>query len=343
MNSPPDRRFPLLPWEGPFSPISLPSNPWSGKPLEKLHLLLSFAVGGLLGDVFLHLLPEAWAHINAGDHSKQMTVGLWVLVGIFSFMLIEKVFPDDAPEGADSVTQQKTNTSHTDGYEMCRDCLHKRNHSHQRVLRSPLENKNSNSNCFYCQHDHKNGSTVVNNGCSNNGTTKQHIGEYGSSSEARNLCSKQHIKTSGWLNLFANAIDNFTHGLAVAGSYCVGTKTGMLTTLAILLHELPHEVGDFAILLRSGFNRWQAAKAQLITASGALIGALTALIAESAQEAGDRTAWILPFTAGGFIYIALVSVVPELMKETNWRESLKQILLLCSGIIVMALVTYLSD
>lgn len=90
--------------------------------------------------------------------------------------------------------QQKTNTSHTDGYEMCRDCLHKRNHSHQRVLRSPLENKNSNSNCFYCQHDHKNGSTVVNNGCSNNGTTKQHIGEYGSSSEARNLCSKQHIK-----------------------------------------------------------------------------------------------------------------------------------------------------
>ncbi|ELT99345.1 hypothetical protein CAPTEDRAFT_71742, partial [Capitella teleta] len=69
-------------------------------------------------------------------------------------------------------------------------------------------------------------------------------------------------QTTGWLNLLANVIDNFTHGLAVAGSYCVSTKTGMLTTFAVLLHEIPHEVGDFAILLKAGFDRWKAAKAQ---------------------------------------------------------------------------------
>lgn len=86
-----------------------------------------------------------------------------------------------------------------------------------------------------------------------------------------------------------------------------------------MLHEIPHEVGDFAILLRAGFDRWKAAKAQLLTATGGLLGAVTALMAESAEEAGIKTAWILPFTAGGFIYIALVTIVPELVKEEKPR------------------------
>lgn len=57
---------------------------------------------------------------------------------------------------------------------------------------------------------------------------------------------------TGYLNLLANGIDNFTHGLAVAGSFLVSTRVGLLTTAAILLHEIPHEVADFAILLRAG-------------------------------------------------------------------------------------------
>lgn len=59
---------------------------------------------------------------------------------------------------------------------------------------------------------------------------------------------------TGYLNLLANGIDNFTHGLAVAGSFLVSTRVGLLTTAAILLHEIPHEVADFAILLRAGIN-----------------------------------------------------------------------------------------
>lgn len=86
----------------------------------------------------------------------------------------------------------------------------------------------------------------------------------------------KHI--SGYLNLLANCIDNFTHGLAVGGSFLVSFRLGSLTTFAILIHEIPHEVGDFAILLKSGFNRWDAARAQLMTATGGIFGALIAVL-----------------------------------------------------------------
>lgn len=85
----------------------------------------------------------------------------------------------------------------------------------------------------------------------------------------------RHI--TGYLNLMANCIDNFTHGLAVGGSFLVSFRLGAFTTFAILIHELPHEIGDFAILLKSGFTRWDAAKAQMLTSSGGIFGALTAV------------------------------------------------------------------
>lgn len=75
----------------------------------------------------------------------------------------------------------------------------------------------------------------------------------------------------------ANSIDNFTHGLAVGGSFLISLRLGMFTTVAILIHEIPHEIGDFAILLKSGFSRWDAAKGQLLTASGGLCGAIVAV------------------------------------------------------------------
>lgn len=82
----------------------------------------------------------------------------------------------------------------------------------------------------------------------------------------------------------ANSFDNFTHGLAVGGSFLVSFPHGVLTTLAILLHEIPHEVGDFAILLRSGFSRWDAARAQIVTASTGVMGALTAVALSGAAS-----------------------------------------------------------
>lgn len=96
----------------------------------------------------------------------------------------------------------------------------------------------------------------------------------------------KHI--TGYLNLMANCIDNFTHGLAVGGSFLISFRLGALTTFAILIHEIPHEVGDFAILLKSGFNRWDAARAQLLTASGGIFGALVAVLCSGSGIGGSR-------------------------------------------------------
>uniref|UniRef100_A0A5F8H1J5 Zinc transporter ZIP13 n=1 Tax=Monodelphis domestica TaxID=13616 RepID=A0A5F8H1J5_MONDO len=125
---------------------------------QRLKQLLSFALGGLLGNVFLHLLPEAWAYTcsatTGGEGQslqQQQLLGLWVIVGFLTFLGLEKMFLD---------SREKDRPS----------------------------------------------------------------------------------QISGYLNLLANTIDNFTHGLAVAASFLVSKKIGLLTTMAILLHEIPHEV-----------------------------------------------------------------------------------------------------
>ncbi|KMQ92840.1 zinc transporter zip13-like protein [Lasius niger] len=143
----------------------------------------------------------------------------------------------------------------------------------------------------------------------------------------------------GYLNLLMNFLDNFTHGLSVGGSFLISFRVGVLSTFTILVHEIPHEVGDFAILLRSGFSRWDAARAQLITASGGIVGALAAVSFSSGLE--KRTSWILPLTAGGFIHIGLVTILPDLLKETNTKESLKQFGALLFGVIVMAALMFI--
>lgn len=144
--------------------------------------------------------------------------------------------------------------------------------------------------------------------------------------------SSQHY-IAALANLAANIMDNFTHGLAVGGSFLVSTRLGFLTTFAILIHEIPHEISDFAILLRADFNRWAAIKAQMFTAAGGLLGAAVAMMDYNHDQ---KTNWILPFTAGGFLNIALVQVLPDLMKETRAGENVKQMLTLLAGIAVMA-------
>ncbi|XP_063046582.1 zinc transporter ZIP13 [Engraulis encrasicolus] len=255
---------------------------------QQLKRLLSFAIGGLLGDVFLHLLPEAWnlSCSPEGDHERHYRLqGLWVLTGLLSFLLLEKIFPDEDTHTASGGTVDEGSAAHSNG--SCHDTKATHTHTH--------------------------------------------------------LHTPDKIKTSGYLNLLANCIDNFTHGLAVAGSFLISRKVGFLTTFAILLHEIPHEVGDFAILLRAGFDRWSAARLQFYTALGGVLGACFALTAQSQRGAESATAWILPFTSGGFLYIALVNVVPDLLQETNPRHSLLQMLLLCCGIAVMAALSAIVD
>ncbi|KAK0179302.1 hypothetical protein PV327_005067 [Microctonus hyperodae] len=144
------------------------------------------------------------------------------------------------------------------------------------------------------------------------------------------------IKIAGYLNLAADFLHNFTDGLAIGASYLVGENVGYITTFTILLHEVPHEIGDFAILIQSGCSKKKAMLLQLTTAVGALCGTYVSLLAEGMDDVA--TAWILPFTAGGFIYIATVSVIPELLSDTKFWQSVKEIIALLLGVYMMVLI-----
>lgn len=103
---------------------------------------------------------------------------------------------------------------------------------------------------------------------------------------------------AGYLNLLANSIDNFTHGLSVGGAFLVSTRLGITTTLAILCHEIPHEFSDFGIILNAGFSRYKAAALQLITAGGGLLGALFALMCSGSANSIGK---LLPEVSNIFI------------------------------------------
>ncbi|XP_030415685.1 zinc transporter ZIP13 isoform X1 [Gopherus evgoodei] len=276
---------------------------------NRLKQLLSFAIGGLLGNVFLHLLPEAWAYTCSatagGGQSlqQQKLLGLWVIIGFLTFLALEKMFLESEKQEWPSVGNNSKAPS------------------------GGIPNGNS----FSLQ---KVAGTVQ--------RAETNIAQCNGSSLS-SCPPDRRIKISGYLNLLANTIDNFTHGLAVAASFLVSRKVGLLTTMAILLHEIPHEVGDFAILLRAGFDRWSAAKMQLSTALGGILGTCFAICSQSPKETGETVAWILPFTSGGFLYIALVNVVPDLLEEKNPWNSLQQILLLCTGITVMVLLSLTTE
>lgn len=152
----------------------------------------------------------------------------------------------------------------------------------------------------------------------------------------KNTHESEEIKVAGYLNLAADFSHNFTDGLAIGASYIAGQNVGIITTITILLHEVPHEIGDFAILVQSGVSRKNAMLLQLSTAVGALAGTALSLFAQDGY--GMFAAhWVLPFTAGGFIYIALVSVIPELLEEEKpgLKQTLLQLLAMLGGVFMM--------
>lgn len=147
------------------------------------------------------------------------------------------------------------------------------------------------------------------------------------------------IKVSAYLNLAADFAHNFTDGLAIGASYLAGRGVGLVTTLTILLHEVPHEVGDFAILVQSGFSKRRAMFLQLGTALGAMAGTACGLLTEGGATG---SVWVLPFTAGGFIYIATVAVIPELLENTKFWQSLAEMVAMGVGIALMVLITFIE-
>ena len=215
-----------------------------GKLKKILIYLISFSAGALIGDAFIHLLPEAVE--EAGEFSIE--ISLYVILGILMSFVVEKFI-------------------------------------HWRHCHLPI--------------------------------------------------TSGHKHPFAWMNLFGDSIHNFIDGLIIGASYLVSIPVGIATTIAVALHGIPQEIGDFGVLLYGGFSKKKALFLNFLTALTSILGALFALALS--RYIPSLSSFIVPFAAGSFIYIAGSDLIPELHKECKVSKSLLELFIFILGIGMMML------
>lgn len=263
----------------------------------------ALAAGGLLGDVFLHTLPHAYADEAASHHHhhqqthgdavvEKVTIGLVVLIGFAVFFVFDI---------------------------LVRAAHHHHGHCHDHSAKASTKKEATVTNRTF-------NSTIL-------------------------------------LNLAADSLHNFTDGLAIGAAFAasVGKHTphtpsngesviallksrGGVASLSVLMHELPHELGDFSILVSNGMSKRQAIVAQFSTAIAAFIGTIVGLLASSVDDTLGHEV-LLPFVSGGFVYLASCSILLELLEERDVSVVLRsaQVLAFGAGVGFMQLVAILED
>jgi len=215
--------------------------------LKKVVLyLVSFSVGGLLGDAFIHLLPESLEISGAN-------LSLYILTGIIVSFMVEKFI-------------------------------------HWRHCHVPT--------------------------------------------------SKEHPHPFALMNLVGDSVHNFIDGLIIGASYIASIPVGIATTVAVIFHEIPQEIGDFGVLIHGGFSRKRALTMNFVTALTAVAGTVVALVAGAFVE--GLQGFLMPFAIGSFIYIAGSDLIPELHRETSPKKSLLQLAAIALGIAMMYLLLFLE-
>lgn len=212
--------------------------------LEKILLVLvAFSAGALLGDAFIHLLPES---VDKNGGVFTVNIAISVFIGIIIFYVLEK-------------------------FLRWRHC-----------------------------HD---------------------------------LECEEHPTHLAGINLFSDALHNLIDGVLIGVSFLVSIPLGITTVIAVGAHEIPHELGNFGVLVHSGFTRKKALLYNFLFATTAILGTLiTLIIGPSLKILVD---YMVPITAGGFIYIALSDLIPELHKEENLSHSTVQFIFMLFGIALM--------
>ena len=218
------------------------------KTLNQITLfLISFAIGGLLGDAFIHLIPESFRKIT---HSS--TVSFLLLGGILLFFVLEK-------------------------FIRWRHCHEPESHSHL----SP------------------------------------------------------HIIT---LNLIGDTVHNFIDGAIIAASFNVSFFVGLTTSLAVIIHEIPHEIGDFGIFVHNGVSPRKAIFYNFFSALASILGVILVFLINS-----GFSIYLIPITAGGFIYLAATDLIPELHRhDPQIKTSFIQLIFILFGISLMSLLLLLE-
>ncbi|EAW11646.1 Zn(2+) transporter YKE4 [Aspergillus clavatus NRRL 1] len=300
---------------------------------SSLSVMVAFAVGGLLGDTLFHLLPEIFLGEDSPEQvrfvmvepNRNLLLGLGIMVGFFTFVAMDKALRI-ATGGA--------------GHDHSHSHAHSESPSHGTTTSSDTNPKAS--------------------------TTELRKRKADAPSSPETVPEKEinpSVKLGGYLNLIADFTHNITDGLAMSSSFYASPTIGATTTVAVFFHEIPHEVGDFALLVQSGFSKRKAMGAQFVTAIGAFLGTFIGIAiqelggghgAAAATAAGTGAGahagllgtslvWgdmLLPFTAGTFLYVGTVSVIPELLetgkdKKVEIKKTITQFLAVAVGAGIM--------
>ena len=127
----------------------------------------------------------------------------------------------------------------------------------------------------------------------------------------------------------------------IAGAFLLDTKLGIATTLAIALHEIPQEIGDFGVLIHAGFEKMKALVLNYVVALAVVLGGVVGYFVSFYSE--NLIAYSIPFAAGGFIYIAASDLMPEARKEKSLKKSMLSFLFFIVGILIMFLVKFIGE
>lgn len=276
--------------------------------------MVAFAVGGLLGDTLFHLLPEIFLGEDHHDRVKfvmlepnrNLLLGVGIIVGLVTFMAMDKAL--------------RIATGGDDPHS------HSHSHSGPEQTRPPTSSTTTSSQ----KQTKSNGDVRQRQVLKKEPTTQD------TTTQATPI--NPSVKLAGLLNLIADFTHNITDGLALSSSFYASPALGATTTMAVFFHEIPHEVGDFALLIQSGFSKRKAMGAQFVTAVGAFLGTCIGIFVQeyggsSSSSTGGFTTGIwgtslqwgdmlLPFTAGTFLYVGTVAVIPELL-ETGPNKGLE--------------------
>ncbi|CAJ0549120.1 Ff.00g027330.m01.CDS01 [Fusarium sp. VM40] len=302
-----------------------------------LSVMVAFAVGGLLGDTLFHLLPEIFVgedHDEAVkfvlvEPNRNLILGLGILIGFMTFVAMDKGL---------RIATGGAGHDHSHGH----GDAHVHSHSEDKAISSGVDATDGDVK------SRKKG--IEDKGAVVSNAVEQPKKEINPS-----------VKMGGYLNLIADFTHNITDGLAMSASFYASPTIGATTTVAVFFHEIPHEVGDFALLIQSGFSKRAAMGSQFITALGALLGTLIGIAVQefggpSSSDApmgrhegiwGTSLSWgdmLLPFTAGTFLYVGTVAVIPELLETgPNKAKELKNMIVQFSAVAVGAgIMLYIS-
>ncbi len=146
---------------------------------------------------------------------------------------------------------------------------------------------------------------------------------------------KCEIHPFAYTNLVGDSIHNFIDGLIIAGSFLTSTSVGFASTLAIIIHEIPQELGDFGVLIYAGFSKKKAILFNFLTALTAVFGGLIGYFFFSYVQ--GFLIYLLPIAAGGFIYVGASDLIPEIRKENSFGKSILHLIVILLGILAMYL------